>query len=80
MYLPKDYSWNEFPINLHVFPRRLEEEIQESIANYQLGKMEALDAGYHDLVWLDHRGYVAEGPASNIFLIKNNILYTLYAD
>ena len=44
--------------------------------HYQLGKMEALDAGYHDLVWLDHRGYVAEGPASNIFLIKNNILYT----
>ena len=44
--------------------------------HYQLAKMEALDAGYDDLIWLDNNGYVAEGPASNIFVIKNGVLYT----
>tara|TARA_B100000676_G_C17966391_1_gene780631 strand:- start:883 stop:1272 length:390 start_codon:yes stop_codon:yes gene_type:complete len=38
--------------------------------------MEALDAGYDDLIWLDNNGHVAEGPASNIFIIKNGIMYT----
>ena len=42
--------------------------------HYQLAKMEALDAGYDDLIWLDNNGYVAEGPASNIFVIKNGIM------
>ena len=44
--------------------------------HYQLAKMEALDAGYDDLIWLDNNGYVAEGPASNIFVIKDGIIYT----
>ena len=44
--------------------------------HYQLAKMEALDAGYDDLIWLDSNGHVAEGPASNIFIIKNGIMYT----
>ena len=44
--------------------------------HYQLAKIEALDAGYDDLIWLDNNGYVAEGPASNIFVIKNDVIYT----
>ena len=44
--------------------------------HYQLAKIEALDAGYDDLIWLDQHGHVAEGPASNIFVVKNNIIYT----
>ena len=44
--------------------------------HYQLAKIEALDAGYDDLIWLDQNGHVAEGPASNIFAVKNNIIYT----
>ena len=44
--------------------------------HYQLAKIEALDAGYDDLIWLDKHGHVAEGPASNIFVVKNNTIYT----
>ena len=44
--------------------------------HYQLAKIEALEAGYDDLIWLDQNGHVAEGPASNIFAVKNNIIYT----
>ena len=44
--------------------------------HYQLAKIEALEAGYDDLIWLDQSGHVAEGPASNIFIVKNGVLYT----
>lgn len=44
--------------------------------HFQLAKMEALDAGYDDVLWLDDRGHVAEGPASNLFAVKGGILYT----
>lgn len=44
--------------------------------HFQLAKIEALDAGYDDVIWLDHNGHVAEGPASNIFVIKAGVLHT----
>ncbi|MFL2770652.1 MAG: aminotransferase class IV [Rhodospirillaceae bacterium] len=44
--------------------------------HFQLAKIEALDAGYDDVVWLGHSGHVAEGPASNIFIVKGGVLYT----
>lgn len=44
--------------------------------HFQLAKMEALDAGYDDVIWLDQNGNIAEGPASNIFVVKNGVLHT----
>jgi branched-chain amino acid aminotransferase len=44
--------------------------------HYQLAKIEALEAGYDDVIWLDQNGNIAEGPASNIFAVKNQIIYT----
>jgi branched-chain amino acid aminotransferase len=44
--------------------------------HFQLAKIEALDAGYDDVIWLDHAGHVAEGPASNIFVVKKGVLHT----
>ncbi len=44
--------------------------------HYQLAKIEALDAGYDDVLWLSSDGYVSEGPASNLFLVKKGILFT----
>lgn len=41
-----------------------------------LAKMEALRAGYDEAVILDHRGFISEGSGENIFLVKDNILYT----
>ncbi|AAM72830.1 MAG TPA: branched-chain amino acid transaminase [Chlorobaculum sp.] len=44
--------------------------------NSQLIKMEALSDGYAEGLALDHNGYVAEGSGENIFVVRNNIIYT----
>ncbi|WP_439533719.1 aminotransferase class IV, partial [Polymorphobacter sp.] len=44
--------------------------------HFQLARLEATAAGYDDLIWLNAQGYVAEGPASNLFMVKNGILHT----
>ena len=44
--------------------------------NSQLIRLEALEAGYDDAVWLDCHGYVAEAAASNIFVVKNDEIFT----
>jgi branched-chain amino acid aminotransferase len=43
---------------------------------YQLARIEAIEAGYDDLVWLAHDGTVQEAPRSNIFMVKKGTLYT----
>lgn len=42
----------------------------------QLVRLEALEAGYDDAIWLDTQGYVAEAAASNVFMVKQGRLYT----
>lgn len=42
----------------------------------QLVRLEALEAGYDDALWLDARGCVAEAAASNVFMAKRGRLYT----
>ena len=42
----------------------------------QLVRLEALEAGYDDALWLDSHGYVAEAAASNVFMVKRGKLYT----
>ena len=44
--------------------------------NSQLIRLEALEAGYDDALWLDGHGYVAEAAASNIFVVKNDEIFT----
>lgn len=44
--------------------------------NSQLIRLESLEAGYDDAIWLDGQGYVAEAAASNIFMVKRGVLYT----
>jgi len=44
--------------------------------HFQLAKIEALEAGYDDVIWLSTDGYVSEGPASNIFMVSKGTLYT----
>jgi branched-chain amino acid aminotransferase len=40
----------------------------------------AKDNGYDDAIFLDYRSYVAEASTSNLFMVKNNIIYTPIAD
>lgn len=44
--------------------------------HFQLARLEAVDAGYDDLLWLTRDGYVAEGPASNVFAVIGGTLVT----
>ena len=44
--------------------------------HFQLARIEAVEAGYDDLIWLSRDGYVAEGPASNVFMMSGGTLYT----
>ncbi len=44
--------------------------------NNILGKIEAINAGCAEAVMLDRHGYLAECTSENIFLVKNNSLFT----
>jgi branched-chain amino acid aminotransferase len=51
----------------------------KSAANYSnaaLARMEALNAGYDEAIMLNNKGYVAEGSAENIFVVKNRKITT----
>ncbi len=44
--------------------------------NSMLALQEALSCGYDEALLLDTEGYVAEGSGENIFVVKNNVIYT----
>lgn len=44
--------------------------------NSMLALKEALDSGCEEALLLDNEGYVAEGSGENIFIIRDNIMYT----
>jgi branched-chain amino acid aminotransferase len=41
---------------------------------------EALDSGADEAIMLDKNGYISEGSGENIFLVKDNIIYTPTTD
>src|ERR687891_551386 len=45
-------------------------------ANSQLIKMEAITEGYSEGIALDTFGYVSEGSGQNLFVVRDEILYT----
>ncbi|MCS7116055.1 MAG: branched-chain-amino-acid transaminase [Nitrososphaerales archaeon] len=49
--------------------------------NNILAKIEAINAGVDEAIMLDWRGYISEGTATNIFIVKDRVLNTppLYA-
>ena len=44
--------------------------------NSMLALREALDGGAEEALLLDNEGYVAEGSGENVFIIRNNTIYT----
>ncbi len=44
--------------------------------NSYLAGIDAAEDGYEEAILLDHRGFVAEGTGENIFLVRENHLYT----
>ena len=51
-----------------------------NLINNILAKIEANNANVDDAIMLDLYGFVAETNATNIFMIKNNEVYTPFAD
>lgn len=45
-------------------------------SNSVIASQEAKNAGFDEALLLDYRGYIAEGPGENIFLVKNSTLVT----
>lgn len=58
-------------------PEALNPQIKSlNYLNNILAKIEAVSAGYDEAIMLDSLGYVAECTGDNIFIVKNNHLYT----
>ncbi|HSV83687.1 MAG TPA: branched-chain amino acid transaminase [Ramlibacter sp.] len=51
----------------------------KAVSNYSnsiLANMEALDDGYDEALLLDSSGFVSEGAGENVFVIKDDVIYT----
>ncbi|RLG14357.1 MAG: branched chain amino acid aminotransferase [Candidatus Nanohalarchaeota archaeon] len=44
--------------------------------NSQLAVMEVVRDGYDEAILLNNNGFVSEGSGENLFLVKNNVIYT----
>ena len=65
-------SWNRAAPN--TFPSLA--KIAGNYINSQLMKMEAVEDGFDEAIALDSYGFVSEGSGENIFMIKNDIIFT----
>ncbi len=65
-------SWRRIDDN--IIPTRA--KVSGGYANSALAKSEALQNGFDEAIFLDSRGYVSEGSAENIFIVRDGILYT----
>ncbi len=63
-------------VRIHPESTFADAKITGHYVNAMLAVMEATKAGYTEAIMLDYKGYVAEGSAENIFIVKNNIIYT----
>ena len=65
-------SWRR--INDNAIPARC--KVSGSYVNSALAKTEALEQGYDEAIFLTQDGYVCEGSAENIFLVRDGLLVT----
>ncbi|MBL8021008.1 MAG: branched-chain amino acid transaminase [Leptospirales bacterium] len=65
-------SWRRIDDN--IIPTR--GKVSGGYANSGLAKSEAVQNGYDEAIFLDTRGYVCEGSAENIFLVRDGKLIT----
>lgn len=62
-------------------PQHLDSKIHHNnLLNNILAKIEANFAGADDALMLDVHGFVSETNATNVFMVRNGVLYTPYAD
>lgn len=67
-------------ISKYIRPHPKSTEIHAKICGHYvnsiLTSLEAQKAGFDEAILLDYQGYVAEGPGENIFIVKNNTIFT----
>lgn len=63
-------------IRIHPKSVPMEAKISGYYVNSLFAILDARKNGYDEALLLDHNGYVAEGPAENFFIVKNNVLMT----
>jgi len=63
-------------VRIHPKSTFADAKITGHYVNAMLAVTEATSAGYTEAIMLDYKGYVAEGSAENIFIVKNNVIYT----
>ena len=65
-------SWRR--IDENIIPTRA--KVSGGYANSALAKSEAVQNGYDEAIFLDGRGFVSEGSAENIFIVREGVLIT----
>jgi len=65
-------SWRRIDDN--IIPTRA--KVSGGYANSALAKSEAVQNGLDEAIFLDTRGFVSEGSAENVFMVRNNQLIT----
>lgn len=81
---PWKYNLKEKSVKMKIVKTRrldprtvdLKAKIGGYYANGLLGFVEARKSGFDEPLFLDVNGFIAEGAVNNIFIVKNNILYT----
>lgn len=63
-------------IRIHPQSTIADAKICGNYVNSILASQEIKKQGFDEALFLDFEGYVAEGPGENIFIVKNNHLYT----
>ncbi|MBI3395459.1 MAG: branched-chain amino acid transaminase [Spirochaetia bacterium] len=65
-------SWRR--IDENIIPSRA--KVSGGYANSALAKSEAVQNGFDEAIMLDTRGFVSEGSAENIFMVRDGVLIT----
>lgn len=63
-------------IRIHPKSTICDAKISGHYLNSILASMEVKERGYDEALLLDYKGYIAEGVGENIFIIKNNQIFT----
>jgi branched-chain amino acid aminotransferase len=65
-------SWRRIDDN--VIPTRA--KVAGGYANSALAKSEAVQNGFDEAIFLDSRGFISEGSAENLFVVRDGVLIT----
>lgn len=81
-YLGDDSLYHGIRANVSSYPRHhpnismTKGKISGNYVNSVLAKTESLRAGFEEAIMLDHNGNVSECTGENIFIVRDNIIYT----